>query len=63
LVFADFLLSSIEYGICIESGEVLLLDWEQTVVVAETLTTFLLKCTRGDRSIWGADSNRSKDEL
>jgi hypothetical protein len=58
LVFADFLLSSIEYGINFEKDYVVLLNGEDSQVVAENLGDFLRKCLSDDRSLYCEATSR-----
>ncbi|MEP7123459.1 MAG: SMI1/KNR4 family protein [Byssovorax sp.] len=52
-VFADFLLSSIEYGFSLETNDIVLLDGAASQVVADELADFLRKCLQDHPSIYG----------
>jgi hypothetical protein len=56
LVFADFLLSSIEYGIAMGTGSVVLLNGAASQLVADDLPGFVAKCAGDDRSLYGTGS-------
>jgi hypothetical protein len=53
LVFADYLLSSIEYGYNPETSCIVLLNGPASQVVASDLADFLRKCIEDRRSIYG----------
>lgn len=52
LVFADFLLSSIEYGCSLETNGIVLLNGATSLSVANDLAGFLRKCVEDHPSIY-----------
>lgn len=52
IVFADFLLSSIEYGYCLTVNGIVSLDGAESRLVADGLYAFLVKCLADDPSLY-----------